>query len=39
MEIKLIDFGMAFQWVKDMSKELIAQKKNKLVGTSYYVAP
>jgi serine/threonine protein kinase len=39
MEIKLIDFGLSYQWENDMNKELIAQKKNKLIGTSYYIAP
>jgi len=28
MEIKLIDFGLSYQWENDMNKELIAQKKN-----------
>lgn len=30
---------MAFQWTSNMTEELIATKNNKLVGTSYYVAP
>ena len=37
--ITLIDFGMAFQWNDDMKNELIMSGNNKLVGTSYYVAP
>ena len=37
--ITLIDFGMAHQWNSDMRNELIKSGNNKLVGTSYYVAP
>ena len=37
--IILIDFGMAFQWHEGMRKELVKTGNNKLVGTSYYVAP
>jgi calcium-dependent protein kinase len=37
--ITLIDFGMAFLWHDDMRKELVKTGNNKLVGTSYYVAP
>lgn len=39
MEIKIIDFGLSYQWEKSMNKEMLEQKKNKLVGTSYYIAP
>jgi calcium-dependent protein kinase len=39
LEIKLIDFGLSYSWKEDMNKEMIAQKKNKLIGTSYYIAP
>ena len=37
--ITLIDFGMAFQWKENMKSELVLSGNNKLVGTSYYVAP
>lgn len=37
--ITLIDFGMAFPWREDMRTELVQSGNNKLVGTSYYVAP
>ena len=39
LEIKLIDFGLSYQWEKNMNEEMIKQKKNKLIGTSYYIAP
>jgi hypothetical protein len=31
--LKLIDFGLAFEWKEDMRKELKAKKVNKLTGT------
>ena len=37
--ITLIDFGMSYLWNDDMRKELVKTGNNKLVGTSYYVAP
>jgi calcium-dependent protein kinase len=37
--MKLIDFGLAYQWKHSMREELAITKNNKLVGTSYYVAP
>lgn len=39
LEMKLIDFGLSYQWKNDMKAEIIAEKKNRLVGTSYYIAP
>jgi serine/threonine protein kinase len=39
LEIKLIDFGLSYKWEKNMNEEMIKQKKNKLIGTSYYIAP
>lgn len=39
LELKLIDFGLSYQWKEDMRKELVKESKNKLVGTSYYIAP
>lgn len=39
LEIKLIDFGLSYEWENNMQEELIKQKKNKLAGTSYYIAP
>ena len=39
LEIKIIDFGLSYQWEKNMNQQLIQQKKNKLIGTSYYIAP
>ena len=37
--VTLIDFGMSYQWNENMRYELIKTGNNKLVGTSYYVAP
>lgn len=39
LELKIIDFGLSYQYREDMRKELRAEKKNKLIGTSYYIAP
>lgn len=39
LELKIIDFGLSYQWQEDMRKELRNEKKNKLIGTSYYIAP
>ena len=39
LELKIIDFGLSYQWHEDMRKELRNEKKNKLIGTSYYIAP
>lgn len=39
LELKIIDFGLSYQWKENMQKQLIAEKKNKLIGTSYYIAP
>lgn len=39
LELKIIDFGLSYQWKDTMRTELIAEKKNKLIGTSYYIAP
>ena len=39
LEMKIIDFGLSYKWDQDMKKELRAYKKNKLIGTSYYIAP
>ena len=39
LEIKIIDFGLSYEWENNMNQELVQQKKNKLVGTSYYIAP
>ena len=38
-EIMLIDFGLSFQWKNDMKQDLENAGMNKIVGTSYYVAP
>ena len=35
----LIDFGLSYQWKKDMKQDLESAGMNKIVGTSYYVAP
>lgn len=37
--LKLIDFGLSFEWKEDMRAELKAKGENKLIGTSYYIAP
>jgi calcium-dependent protein kinase len=39
LDMKIIDFGLSYQWNQDMRAELLASGKNKLVGTSYYIAP
>lgn len=39
LDMKIIDFGLSCQWKQDMRGELKAQNKNKLIGTSYYIAP
>lgn len=39
LELKLIDFGLSYAWNNDMKKELALEKRNKLIGTSYYIAP
>ena len=39
LEMKIIDFGLSYEWKNDMRSEMKAEKKNKLVGTSYYIAP
>lgn len=37
--IKLIDFGLAFNWKDNMRDELKSIGKNLVVGTAYYIAP
>ena len=37
--MKIIDFGLSYEWKNSMREELISEKKNKLIGTSYYIAP
>jgi calcium-dependent protein kinase len=39
LELKLIDFGLSYEWKEDMRKELLSEGRNKLIGTSYYIAP
>jgi calcium-dependent protein kinase len=39
LELKIIDFGLSYQWKENMRNEMISEKKNKLIGTSYYIAP
>lgn len=39
LQLKIIDFGLSYEWKENMRNELIASKKNKLIGTSYYIAP
>ncbi len=39
LEMKIIDFGLSYEWRENMRAELLAEKKNKLIGTSYYIAP
>lgn len=39
LEMKIIDFGLSYEWKHSMRNEMIAEKKNKLIGTSYYIAP
>ena len=39
LELKIIDFGLSYEWHENMKAELRNYKKNKLIGTSYYIAP
>jgi calcium-dependent protein kinase len=39
MNLKLIDFGLSFEYKENMREELKLKKETKLVGTSYYIAP
>jgi calcium-dependent protein kinase len=39
LDMKIIDFGLSYPWKNDMRAELLASGRNKLVGTSYYIAP
>lgn len=39
LDMKIIDFGLSYQWKNDMRAELLASGRNRLVGTSYYIAP
>jgi calcium-dependent protein kinase len=46
LDLKLIDFGLAYRWKESMRGELAAKGEKKLVGTvkisitqSYYIAP
>jgi calcium-dependent protein kinase len=39
LNLKLIDFGLAFKWNQNMKKELKTKKQNSIVGTPYYIAP
>ena len=39
LDLKIIDFGLSYEWKENMRVELAAEKKNKLIGTSYYIAP
>jgi len=38
-DLKIIDFGLSFIYDEDMRSELKTKNKNKLIGTSYYIAP
>jgi serine/threonine protein kinase len=31
--LKLIDFGLSFEWKEDMKKELKSKQMNKMIGT------
>lgn len=33
LDLKLIDFGLAYRWKNDMRAELAAKQEKKLVGT------
>lgn len=39
LDLKLADFGLSAKWEKDLRKELIQSGRNKILGTSYYIAP
>jgi serine/threonine protein kinase len=39
LEIKLTDFGLSCKWSEDLRKELKEKGANKILGTSYYIAP
>ena len=38
-DIMLIDFGLSFKWKEDMSQEVHAAEKGKVIGTPYYMSP
>jgi serine/threonine protein kinase len=38
-DIKIIDFGLSFQWKKDMRSEVQALENGKIIGTPYYMSP
>lgn len=38
-DLKLTDFGLSTKWEHDLKKELKEAGKNKILGTSYYIAP
>lgn len=33
--LKLIDFGLSFEWSDDMNKQMKERKMNKMIGTVY----
>jgi calcium-dependent protein kinase len=39
LDLKVIDFGLSYSYEGDMKAELQSKNKNKLIGTSYYIAP
>lgn len=38
-EISLIDFGLSFEWTRNMKEEMIKCNQMKIIGTAYYIAP
>lgn len=38
-DIRIIDFGLSYRFQENMKEELRSLNKNKILGTSYYIAP
>lgn len=38
-EMGLIDFGMSYEWRDEMSEDMFDDGENKVMGSSYYIAP
>lgn len=39
LDLKLTDFGLSTKWDTDLRTEMKLAGKNKILGTSYYIAP
>lgn len=38
-ELMLIDFGLSYNWKKDMRSEIRDDPEHCIIGTAYYIAP